>query len=277
MQNDLISVIIVNHNSYDYLIRCLAPLLCTTSKRYIHDIVIVDNSPAQCPPEFIINPRYNSVKYIHVKNNRGYGAACNLGAANTKGRYILFLNSDVVINEDVPKKISNKFQEYNKVAILGIYIIEDGRNPAPSRFLFPKEPLHILANFFRYLNPKREQATAITLPVEGKKLLYADWVLGAAIGVRRSVFNELQGFDEIYFLYFEEIDLCLRAKNIGWNVATIPTAKAFHKHGVSTSTIPSDIIQRIRYRSQIHYFQKHHGFIGKIFAILDRSCLRWRL
>jgi len=97
------------------------------------------------------------------------------------------------------------------------------------------------------------------------------------MAVSSVAFLQVRGFDEGFFLFFEDVDLCRRVARADWEVVIVPLARVSHIHGASTRLYPSQQIHWARYRSQIRYFAKHYGIIGLVAAASDLSCLRWRL
>jgi hypothetical protein len=91
------------------------------------------------------------------------------------------------------------------------------------------------------------------------------------------VFDCIGGFDERFKLFFEEIDLCRRAKVAGWDISTVADASIYHVHKASSNQYEEQEIEVIRRQSQKYYYYKYYGVLGWFAASLDRSCLRWRI
>jgi Predicted glycosyltransferases len=276
-----LSIIVVHHRTPGLLRECLVSIARVGARR--HEVLVVDvpdDAGRHWAPtkeelaQATILPR---LRILRMESNLGYGAACNLGSACTTGQALLFLNADVRLDPGDLSGYMSAFAADETLGLAGFTLWETHRNPAPSRLEFPRGPGRIFWNLAVHRRPRREEAQAIVLPVTGVDPLPADWVLGAAMLVRRKAFDAIGGFDEKFFLYFEEVDLCRRLWSAGWRVVTLPTARAFHMHGASSSDYPQGKLHAIRYASQKRYFRKHHGRIGWIAGALDRSCLRWRL
>ena len=98
-----------------------------------------------------------------------------------------------------------------------------------------------------------------------------DWVSGAVMMLRRQVWDATGGFDPAYFLYYEDIDLCLRARRDGWEVGVVPRATAIHESGGSQWRPGTrSLVERIYFQSQAHYFRTHHGRLAELFLRLVR-------
>jgi len=273
----MLSCIIVTCRTPNLLVSCVSALLADLAGAESAEIVVVDLSPDGSDGEELRRRLPSEGTHVMRMTNRGYGAACNHAALSTSGDPILFLNADVIVDRGALQALLQAFDEVPDLGIVGFRMRERERDPAPSRFLLPKSPGRMLVNLARHPRPTRAHATALNLPVDGQGPLFADWVLGAALACRRRAFLAVGGFDERFFLYFEDVDLCRRVKTAGCKVAVMPTATAYHVHGASTALLPPGEAHRYRFQSQVRYFAKHHGALGWLAATLDRSCLRWRI
>jgi GT2 family glycosyltransferase len=143
---DSFSVIVVTHNSTDCLYHCLASLEKPQARAWISEIIIVNNCSLDRlrdrAPEFPAS----GFSLLELGKNRGYGAACNAGAAQSKGESLLFLNADIEVESDALEQLALTFRAYEQIGVIGFRLREADRDPAPSRFRFPKGPWHILAN-----------------------------------------------------------------------------------------------------------------------------------
>ena len=165
----------------------------------------------------------------------------------SKGKYILFLNPDTKLFPGTVEKIMEVFSADEKIGIVGPIHVEDGRISDEEHFGFRKTPLStIRTKIFR----EKEKS-------DRQKYFETDWVSGGAMMIRRSLFSELGGFDENYFMYFEDVDLCLQAKKRGWKIAVCPEAKIFHKSGQSFSGKRKK--KKYYYNSQSYYIKKNFG------------------
>lgn len=258
-----LDIIIVNWNSGEQLYQCLDSIKKTERKEFaISNIFIVDNASTDGSVDTITS--YNDdfpVQIIRNKENIGFAAACNQAAKYSRSKYILFLNPDVkLFRNSLTKPIAFLEQPENKmVGIVGIQLLDDygciartcARFPIPSRFclislglskLFPKLfPDH----FMREWNHRESREV--------------DQVMGAFLLIRRSLFQQLGGFDERFFVYFEDVDLSYRAQKSGWKSFYLADAQAYHKGGGTSRQIKD---RRLFYnlRSRILYSYKHFGW-----------------
>lgn len=271
-----LSVIIIHHRTPELLCRCVNSL--SRGGIPIQDVIVVDVPYIQDNHSKLTSDRLgNSIRIVSLDTNRGFGFACNRGAEQVNGDVFVFLNADTELDNEALRPIADAFLKYEKIGAAGFRIREKFRNPAPSRLVYPHGPWRVAWNLIQHRCPRRERANAIVLPVAEKGIFQADWVLGAAIAVRRNVFSQIGGYDEKFMLFFEEIDLCRRIRKTGWEVVTVTDASIFHFHKASTDQYNQEEIETIRRRSQRYYYYKHYGLFGWIVASLDRSCLRWRI
>ena len=227
----MISIIIVNYNLSREIIACIDSLhLHLTNRDY--EVIVVDNASSdQALSELIqtIEERKN-VHFMPLDENIGFGSACNRGATSARGTQLCFLNPDTSINHDFLADLELA-QSTTNAAIVG-----PGYNQRSliefSAGLFPCIWLEFLAVFFvgRHI-----EALVIGLRAKwaGSKGLPVDWVLGACMLMPKNIFDRIGGFDEDYFLYFEEMDLCKRVSDSGGRRIFVPDCIINHIGSVS--------------------------------------------
>jgi len=223
-------------------------------------IIIVDNhSPddSVAAVESLGNPP-SDLRIIHNSENRGFAAACNQGSVLARGEYLLFLNPDTVLHErSLSVTLDYLEQQRNtNIGIVSIQLFDPCGRIARScsRFatlrVFLAHCLGInrLAAFIEWNMFWEEWAHDHTEPV--------DHVIGAFYLIRRSVFESLKGFDERFFVYFEDMDLSLRAHKAGWRSVFLADAQAFHGGGGSSGQVKA---HRLFYwlRSRLFFAFKH--------------------
>jgi hypothetical protein len=205
-----------------------------------------------------------SVRLVPSGRNGGFGFGNNVGIRLGLGQdpppdLFYFLNPDAVPDPGVVDELVAAFRDRPEVGIVGSEIRSfDGRwEPGAFRFPTVQSEVESAACFFlvsRWLGGSRVALSPADGPVS------VDWVTGSSMAVRREVFDAIGLFDEAFFLYFEEVDLCRRAKGAGFEVLHLPAAKVLHKQGASTGV--GDHRRRMPaywFESRWRYFQKHHG------------------
>ncbi|NET00664.1 MAG: glycosyltransferase family 2 protein [Sphaerospermopsis sp. SIO1G1] len=250
--NKKISIILVNYNGSDILPTCLDSLNKFINKDKC-EIIIVDNASEDLSPEFV-EENFPHIQLIRLPTNLGFGSGNNAGTKIAKGEFLFFLNTDTIITSNILPHLINLMERNPEVGIIG------------PKLLFPN------GNFQISISPQ----ISIQGEIEAKKLhSYAqsqtqlnileqdfqhnqevDIVVGAALFIRADLFNSLGGFDENFFMYFEESDLCKRAKEQGYKVLYTPEVSLIHVRGHSVSKVANKMAVEYR-RSQLYYYKKH--------------------
>lgn len=259
-----ISIIIVNTNNETELFNCVKSLAhSNTDSQY--EIIIVNNSNSnlgRIPKAF---PELQ-IRIENVGVNNGYGFACNKGAKNAEGRILLFSNPDILYKPTTLIDIVQHFQKHPNTGIASP-LLELPQNNTVQPFSFGKEitPIRILT---RKLLPTEQELLNKIAP----DYTTVDWVAGAALAIRRELFQSLKGFDEQFFLYFEDNDLCRRAKSKGAVIVLLhwtPVIHTGHKGEQQKTTRQRTPKQRTwYYQSQQYYLKKHFNAVPAFLLIL---------
>ncbi len=264
-----VRIIIVNWNTGDQLRECMKSIArCVQIGYELESVVIVDNhsSDDSCAG---IAPIGLQAQTICNPSNRGFAAACNQGAKGSQADYLLFLNPDMLLNPDslsVPV-VYLSAPGNGDVGICGIQLVDqDGaiqrscsRFPTPRMLLAGGVGLDRLAGF-RHLQP-------FMVEWDHARSAAVDHVIGAFFMVRRSVFEALGGFDERFFVYYEEVDFALRARKAGWKCFYLTGAQACHHGRGSSESVRGDRLFYIL-RSRILFAFKHFGRGGALGVVL---------
>src|SRR5687767_10511829 len=232
-----LDVVIVNWNAGKQLSDCLKSIkmACRESVFHLSTCIVVDNASTDGSTDQLGTYPF-PLTVIKNQENRGFAYACNQGAKSGKAEFILFLNPDVRLFPDsLAKALAFMAGPKNeRVGILGIQLVdEEGviqRNVA--RFPTPKSLFYQMLGLDR-LWPK-QYPTHFMTDWDHLESREVDQVQGSFFLVRRKVFDELQGFDERFFMYFEDLDFAFRTKRAGWKVYYLADVQSFH-HGGGTS------------------------------------------
>ena len=237
--------------------------------------VIVDNGPPGSQPsdlaERIAPDNSAGVTVVPYQGNRGFGAGCNAGVAAAQATpFILLVNPDAEITAGMVDELLATFASNPRLGIASPQLLDHTGAPVETAGTFPTVLGLALGKFRRPAHARQQQATADgTLPDHAYRPV--DWVSGAVMMVRREVWDATGGFDPAYFLYYEDIDLCLRARRDGWEVGVVPRATAIHESGGSQWRPGTrSRVERIYFQSQAHYFRTHHGRLAELFLRLVR-------
>ena len=256
-----IDIVIVNWNTGDVLRECLESIAAGAAGVALSRVVVVDNASTDNSLALALTAPL-AVAVIRNDVNRGFGAACNQGAAGSTADYLLFLNPDTRLEPDTLRKTIAFLDgaEQRDVGICGIRLEGDDGHASTSAARFPS-PIVLfgeatgLARLLPAVFPRHlltAQECAITCDV--------DQVIGAYFVIRRPLFETLHGFDERFFVYFEEVDLSLRARLAGYRSVFFAGAKAYHKGGLSSDQVKA---ARLFYslRGRLLYAWKHFSTV----------------
>ncbi|HOV89780.1 MAG TPA: glycosyltransferase family 2 protein [Syntrophorhabdaceae bacterium] len=256
------SIVIITRNTKDLLKGLMESLEQDLSlKSLIREMVVVDNASLDGTDE-MVRSIYPHVLYIKNNKNMGFARSANMGFAKTTGDYILFLNSDTIVIPGELKKMIDFMDREKSTGICGPQLVYHDMRLQRSFAYLPNILFEIIPrSFLEFLLPKRFM---------GKKKVYKEPIdveslIGAAFMVRRGVFESLGGFDERFFFFLEETDLCVRARSLGSSVKFFPQARIIHLQGRTVSK--AWVNGRIEYNISLYKFiKKHHsGFYFCIF------------
>src|SRR5437660_966325 len=256
-----LDIIIVNWNTGPLLRACLQSIRTADQAGFqLREIVVVDNASADDSARALEAPGL-PVRLLRNPVNRGFAAACNQAALQSSADYLLFLNPDARLTRDslsVPLAFLEQGANQG-VGIVGIKLLDDSGRVARScaRFLTPGMILRKMFGLERLFGP--------TLPShfmtewDHNDSREVDHVTGAFFLVRRVLFERLGGFDERFFVYLEDLDFSLRAKQAHWASVYVADATAYHVGGASSAPIRA---RRLYYalHSRILYVYKHFGW-----------------
>lgn len=228
----LVSVIIVTYNSEEYIIKCIKSLKNQNYKNI--EILLVDNNSKDKTLDKI--KKFYSVKIILNKRNEGFASACNKAILKSRGDYILIINPDVFVRKDTLGKLVNHLNKNNDVGIVGCKLINLDGSLQYSCRRFPHLPVH----FLKMLFPKLKSVSSyLMLDRDHSIVQEVDWLLGAFLFIRKRVFEQIGLLDQKFFIYFEDTDICHRAKEAGWKIIYYPHAIATHVYRQASHKILS--------------------------------------
>lgn len=251
-----ISVVIVTYNSAKVIGGCLAAL--ETSIGCEMKVLVVDNASPDGTAA-LVRSKFPSFTLLANDENRGFGAASNQAVALSDTAYLMLLNPDTHVAPDTIVRAVVFMESNPSVGIAGCKITNSDGSPQDSVS-------------YRYPGEKRAPGDIAGLPGT------IACVLGAAMIVRAEVMNELNGFDEDFFLYGEDQDLCLRARKAGWSIGFIPDAVVAHAGGHSEMDFPSGDVWRKKTLAEMLFYQKHYrrSAVNRICKTNMRRCW-WRM
>lgn len=240
----LIGAVVVDHDTGPLLEGCVRSLLDDG----VGPVVVVENGAAGSAARALEDLPGNPVRIVRPGRNVGYGAGVNRGLAVLAGEpsppeWVLVSNSDLVVHSGALTALRSALETERAWALVGPRIFDEGGNVYPSVRNFPSftdAAGHALLAMF---NPQNSFTLRYNPGTPGGEVVTAaGWVSGSCFLARRSALEELGGFDEAYFMYNEDMDLCWRAHDAGWGVGFAGTAEVTHVQGVSTARHPYKMI-----------------------------------
>lgn len=272
------SIIIVTYNSRSSISECLAPLVEMPGM----EIVVVDND-SKDGTTTIVSEKFPSANLITLQDNLGFGRACNIGVMASSGSVVFLLNPDAIATPETVHTLMRLLERQPRAGIVGGRLVDPSGLPLQSMGDRPTLVRLVLEKPIEWVS-KRVNPSGVWPKVVGKYVAKlrlpheaqpVAWVSGAALCCRRQVWKDIGGFDENFFLYYEDVDLCLRAVQSGWEVWHAPTAVVSHQSGASFA---GNLInqKRIYYENQRYFFQKHQGPLATFLLSLAQKIYCWR-
>ena len=260
-----LSIVIVNYRIWTSLNLCLKSI--GRQKDLDLDVIVVDNDSGDNRIS-TFERNYKSAKWIKNSKNHGFAKACNIGASFAKSKWILFLNPDTILDINTLKPLLNFCDKNQDYRLIGINQLNDKSKPANSSGLFLN--LWSLTGITRALIKlfKFSKNYEVTFP---------DWISGSFVLVRKKDFDFLKGWDEDFWMYYEDMDLCRRAKKNGFKTTLLNNWSYTHSHGKASRKNNSiKIIAKTEVIISSHiYIEKHSNkyvkYITHIILILLQS------
>ena len=260
----LVTVIIVSFNSKDLLLRCLSRLEGGSREM---EVIVVDNASRDGSAE-AVETSHPWCRLLRMGWNSGFAAANNFAFAQARGRCLLLLNPDAEASPQDILLCARRLLSSEAIGAAGAQIVDPEGRPQPSARPFPTW-LGDLATAMGLRRPQERRG----------EILRADWVPGAFFMVKRCVIDQVGGFDEKFFMYYEEVDLCLRMRRAGWDIVVWPDIRARHVGGACARALTDrkmtdagDMLMDWRARSRLLYYRKNGGRLSALAAFLTE---RW--
>ncbi len=254
-----LSIVIVNWNSGNQLRECLASIGASAARlppgSALQQVMVVDNG-SHDDSDQRLSLRCGQLRLIRNTVNRGFAAACNQGAAGLRSDVVLFLNPDTRLFDNslaAPMALLNH-EDQARTGIVGIAMVDDSGRVVPSCARYPRA-WHFASHAVG-LDRLWPRAGHNMLEWDHAQTRQVDQVIGAFFMIRRGLFEALSGFDERFFVYFEEVDLAWRAHRAGWASVYLAEARAYHRGGGTTGAV-KDVRLFFSLRSRLRYGAKH--------------------
>lgn len=264
-----LSILIVTYNSAPLIGRLLSHL-AREIEGLAAQVIVLDNASRDGTAE-LVRREHPWVKLIASQENLGFAAGNNLAARQASGRYLLLLNPDAFPNPGALEKGLASLRQQPDVGLAGGELLGADGSRQPSARMFPRlrDELFTLSGLAARFPTSRFFARLDRRWANADLDAVVDWIPGAFVFIPADVFARLDGFDERFFMYYEEVDLCRRIQQLGLTIRYWPALKAMHIGGESVKTIKSARVSRAgsqleswRMRSGLLYYRKHHGATG---------------
>ncbi|MBI1785812.1 glycosyltransferase family 2 protein [Candidatus Sumerlaeota bacterium] len=260
-------IVIVLYNSAEWIARCLEAI--AKCRRENLRVVVVDNASTDNAGQIVMR-EYPWARLVTSPFNRGFAGGNNWGVANAPATenpadYIFLVNPDVELYPDCLDQLARAFAENPALGVAGCKIYY------PDGVTIQHVGGGLRANGLSYHLGEGEQDRG-----QYRGLMPCDYVQGAALAVRRNVWEQLHGFDDAFFpAYYEEADFCKRARDTGWEVATVCDARVIH-HQDPKQQVQSRNFLRMLFRGRARYLMKHYRASDWFFRFIP-SELKWLL
>lgn len=250
-----VAIAIINYNTREHLRACIKSVLSEDP----HEVVIVDNISTDGSVD-MVRAEFPQVMVYVNKVNSGYGAAANQAVASCTSKYILLLNSDTLLLPRTLHTLSRYLDLNPRAGIVGPRLINPDGTLQASCFPFPT-PIDMVieeSGLRRWIQrvPSLRDRYLRTWSHSYDRIV--PWVKGAALLIRRDAFDAVGGFDELFFMYFEEADLCYRMQAAGWQIHFSPAATICHIGGASTERFRAEMMIKL-YASTMRFYQQHYS------------------
>jgi len=255
-----LSIILVNFNHSKYLVPCFSSIQ-NSLEGMGYEVVVVDNHSTDHSGSLIRNQRFKC-QLIENPQNMGFARAVNIAFLKTKGEYLLILNPDVQLRSGSVQKMIDFMEQNRKVGVTMPKLLNaDGSLQYSVRTFYNFWSLILRRTLMGKMAPQHPAIREhLMMDWDHNHACEVDWGLGAAMMIRRKALSGQKVFDERFFLYFEDVDLCFRMKKEGWKVMYLPEAVLVHSHLRESAAHVFNRAKWEHFMSFIKFFLKHRRF-----------------
>lgn len=273
----MVTFILINYNTKNLTNQAIKSIYNSFDKKDSFEIILVDNASKDGSKKFFseLEKELTNFKYIYNNENYGFGKANNIGFQYASGEYIYILNSDTILHtRNITKIIRKKFNQFSKIGVLATKVLyEDGSlQPNVQRFsplltvairllklgqfvrnnetimnlikFLPFKP-SIVKSYLENFNKEREES-------------FIDWASGCSLIFRREIYGKLKGFDENFFMYTEDEEICYRVHQLGYKILYTPDIVVTHLEGESNKNKKiNEFLLKEKIKSEFYYYKKH--------------------
>jgi GT2 family glycosyltransferase len=257
-----ISIIIINWNTRQLLLDCIASIVQTV-RSATFDILVVDNGSTDGSIEAVAR-QFPDVIVIANPRNEGFARANNQAIRMMRGRYAVLLNSDTLLKEGAIDTMFSFMESHPDAAMCGPQLLYGDGSRQASTGTYPDLFSELVSRSLAQLLSRKPAAGAKR---DANAPGTVDFIIGACMFVRKAAIDDAGMLDEDYFFFYEEIDWCYRLTRAGWQIWHLPAVEIFHFGGQSTKDV--NLRARVEsWRSRYHYFRKTGSLPGAVLAAL---------
>lgn len=268
-----ISIVIVNYKTAELVMQSVLSLSAQRSSTLPFTVYVVDNASLDGSDskaaDFIDENGFGDwVKLLVMPVNGGFAYGSNAGirpALAEQSDYIMLLNPDTIVRDGAIQALADFLDSNPQAGIVGSQLENIDGHVENSAHRFHSALGELVETARLGVLSRLLESHEITLPIQHQPHV-CDWVSGSSMMVRKQVFEKVGLLDEVYFLYFEEVDFFFRAKQAGWQTWYVPASRVMHMEGAATGIKLTKRRPAYWYASRRRYFIKHHGVLGLVFA-----------
>lgn len=233
-----ISIVIVNYKSKDLTLRCLKSIKDADWPGLDYEIIVVDNFSDDLSSRDL--EPFGKIKYIMNGQNKGFGAANNQGIRQAQGKYLVIMNPDTVAKTDIFIKLFDFMEKNSQVGVVGPKQLYPDKTTQDTCFRWPNflTPLYRRTPLGRLRLARMDLDRFLYKDYDKDSPKEVDWLLGSFLFCRAEIIRQAGAFDENFFLYFEDTDLCRRIWLLGYKVVYNPAAQIVHHHQRQSARTP---------------------------------------
>ncbi|MDD5342653.1 MAG: glycosyltransferase family 2 protein [Patescibacteria group bacterium] len=263
-----VSIVIVSWRVKRLLRQCLASIYHET-KSINFEVFVVDNASSDGTEE-MVKGEFPEVKLIVNKENLGFAKANNQALSLARGDFLLVLNPDTEIINNAVEKTVKFMRQTSTAGVTGCRLLNPDKTSQPSVRGFPTLSAIslLMLKLHRVLTNLPTFKKYFGKSIDYNKTQEVDQVMGAFFMIRRELVRKIGIFDEKFFIWFEEVDYCYRAKLAGWRVYYFAGAEIIHHYGQSFNQLLNVRKQTWLNRSALRYFRKHHSIFAYLLLLL---------
>lgn len=269
----LLSIVIVNYRTPELCINVLESIVAIRNFNY--QIIVIDNASndgsAEHIEQAVTENSWDKVRTIYSTDNFGFSAGNNISINASSSEFVLFLNSDTIVRPGAIETLVKTLQDNHQMGMASPRLEWPDGKPQESCFRFHRPINELIRSACTGPITKLFKRYEVPLAV-CDEMSYPEWTSFACVLIRRQVFEQVGLLDDKFFMYFEDVDFCRRARSAGWPIINNPQARVVHLRGgsspVKSQAAKKKRLPRYFYESRTRYYYKHFGRSGLLMANL---------